>query len=115
MDIEKASGEMHDSEFTEEDFGYDHSTKTFYFKSHLHEDTRTEFFLELYNVEKYTPLNLDRIKEGKATGGVLNDIKVKNHGLNLILISQDLNIQLELSNLEGKFEKTLTKGKSKEK
>lgn len=103
-DVEVVAGEMHDSEFEEKDFGFDSEKKIFYLKSHSPEVSGKGFYLEFYNVEKYTPLNLNKIKEGKATGGVFNNIKIRNNGLGLTLISQDLKIILKLSKLEGKFE-----------
>lgn len=103
-DLERAVGEMHDSEFQERDFGVDVENKRFHIRSYSVEGQRREFLLELYNVEEYTPLNLERIRQGRAMGGVLDDIRVKEQGLDLTLVSQDLRIRLKLSKLEGKFE-----------
>jgi len=103
-DIQVAAREMHDSEFEEKDFGFDSEKKLFYLNSHSPEVSRKKFYLEFYNVEKYIPLNLDKIKQGKAIGGVFNDIRIRNNGLHLTLISQDLRIILKLSKLEGRFE-----------
>jgi len=103
-DVKIAAGEMHDSEFEEKDFGFDSEKKIFYLRSHSPEVLGKEFYLEFYNVEKYVPLNLDKIKEGKAIGGVFNYIKIGNDGRDIMLISQDLKIKLKLNKLEGKFE-----------
>ena len=104
-DVEKVAGLMHDSEFTGEDFRYSSNDKIFCMQTHI-PNTNNGFVLTLYNVEKYTPLNLDKIEKGEAVGGVFDDIHVENQGLRLILISQDLRILLNLSKLDGKFEKT---------
>ena len=103
-DLKKAIDEMHDSEFAGNDFGFYSDKKIFYLNSHSREILGKEFYLEFYNVEEYIPLNLDKIKEGKAVGGVLNNIKIGNNGLDLTLISQDLKIILRLTKLEGKLE-----------
>ncbi len=104
-DLKKVVGEMHDSEFEGNDFFYDERKKTFYLKSHCPTDKNKLFSLEIYNVEKYNPINLDKIKQGKALGGVFNEIFIASHGLELTVLSQDLRIKLNLSKLEGKFEK----------
>jgi hypothetical protein len=103
-DIRVVIGKMHDSEFTEEDFGFDSKNETFFlrtYSSKILRKERKEFYLEIYNVKKYTPLNLDKIKKGIAIGGVFNTIDIGNNGLKLTIISQDLNIVLRLRKLEG--------------
>ncbi len=103
-DIKVIIGKMHDSEFTEEDFGFDSKNETFFLRSYSSKflsKERKEFYLEIYNVKKYTPLNSDKIKKGKATGGVFNTIDIGHNGLKISIISQDLNIVLRLSKLEG--------------
>lgn len=102
-DIKFAAGEMHDSEFKEKDFSFDSERKTFRLKSYSKELPGREFYLEFYNVEEYKPLNLDKVRENKATAGVFEDIKIGNNGLNLNIISQDLKIKLKLIKLEGEF------------
>jgi len=103
-DIRTVIGKMHDSEFTEEDFGFDAKNETFFLRSYsskiLREESK-EFYLEIYNVKKYTPLNLDKIRKGETTAGVLNTIDIGHNGLKLSIISQDLNIVLRLSKLKG--------------
>jgi hypothetical protein len=103
-DIGTIIGKLHDSEFTEEDFGFDSKNETFFLRSYspkiLSKESK-EFYLEIHNVKKYTPLNLDKIKKGKATGGVFNTIDIGHNGLKLSIISQDLNIVLRLSKLKG--------------
>jgi len=103
-DIKTVIGEMHNSEFTEEDFGFDAKNETFFLRSYsskISSNERKEFYLEIYNVKKYNLLNLDEIKKGKVTGGVLNTIDIGHNGLKLSIISQDLNIVLRLSKLKG--------------
>lgn len=105
-DIKVVIGKMHDSEFTDQDFGFDQKKEIFFLRSHSSEilfKEKKEFHLELYNVKEYNPLNLDKIRKGKALGGVFNYIKIKNNGLGLIIVSQDLKIVLRLSKLEGEF------------
>jgi len=95
---------MHDSEFTDEDFGFDSKNETFFLRSYssrTSDKERKEFYLEIYNVKKYTPLNLEKIRKGEAIGGVFNTIDVKSNGLKLTIISQDLKIVLRLRKLEG--------------
>ena len=103
-DIKKVVAEMHDSEFEEKDFSFDEKNKVFLLKSRCPSDNSKVFSLEIYNVEEYKPLNLDKVNEGKAFGGVFNNIIIKDNGLDLEIISQDLKISLSLSSLEGKFE-----------
>jgi hypothetical protein len=103
-DIRTAISEMHDSEFEEEDFGYDPKNGTFFLRSYSSKvlnKERKEFYLEFYNVKKYNLINVDKIKKGKATGGVFNTIDIGHTGLKLSVISQDLSIVLRLSKLEG--------------
>jgi len=103
-DLKRVVGEMHDSEFIGKDLNYDSQKKTFNLKSRS-SDRLHKFHLAIYNVEEYTSINLDKVNEGKATGGVFNDIGVKNQGLNLEIISQDLRIKLRLGKLAGSFNK----------
>jgi len=94
-DIRAVIGKMHDSEFTEEDFGFDSKNETFFLRSYSSKTLskeRKEFYLEFYNVKKYTPLNLDKTKKYKAIGGVFNTIDIGHNGLKLSIISQDSNI-----------------------
>ena len=103
-DIRTVIGKIHDSEFTEEDFGFDSKNKTFFLRSYSSKvlsKERKEFYLEIYNVKKYNLLNLDKTKKGKATGGVFNTIDIGHNGLKLSIISQDSNIVLRLSKLKG--------------
>lgn len=103
-DVQRVADEMHDSEFQEKDFSFDSEKKTFHLKSYSADIPGKEFYLELHNVEIYEPRNLERIKKGKATGGVFNKIKIGNNGLKLTLISQDLNVVLSLIKIADKFE-----------
>lgn len=105
-DIKNVVGEMHDSEFEGSDLSFDSDNNIFYLKSYCPKDRNKIFNLEIYNVEKYNPINLDKISEGKALGGVFNDILVGDNGLKLTLLSQDLKIVLNVNKLEGKFEVT---------
>ena len=103
-DIRTVIGKMRDSEFEEEDFGYDSKNKTFFLRSYSSKvlsKERKEFYLEIYNVKKYNLLNIDKIKKSKATGGVFNTIDIGHTGLKLSIIAQDLNIVLRVSKLEG--------------
>ncbi|MEJ2355873.1 MAG: hypothetical protein P8Y62_08255 [candidate division WOR-3 bacterium] len=103
-DIRTVIDEMHDSEFEEEDFGFDSKNETFFLRSYSSKGLnkkRKEFYLEIYNIKKYNILNLDKIKKGKATGGIFNTIDIGHTGLKLSIISQDLNIVLRLSKLKG--------------
>jgi hypothetical protein len=103
-DVRTVIGEMHDSEFNEEDFGFDSKNETFFLRSYssrISSKESKEFYLEIYNVKKYTPLNLEKNRKGKAIGGVFNTIDIGHNGLKLSIISQDLNIVLRLSKLEG--------------
>lgn len=103
-DIRTVIGKMHDSEFEEEDFGFDSKNETFFLRSYSSKNLSKgskEFYLEIYNVKKYTPLNLDKIRKSKAMGGVFNTIDIGHNGLKLSIISQDLNIVLRLSKLKG--------------
>jgi hypothetical protein len=103
-DIRTVIGEMHNSEFEEEGFGFDSKNETFFLRSYSSKNSSKEskeFYLEIYNVKKYNLLNIDKIKKGKATGGVFNTIDIGHTGLKLSIISQDLNIVLRLRKLEG--------------
>lgn len=103
-DLKIAAGEMHDSEFNEKDFEFNSERKVFFLNTFSPDPAGKKYLLELYNIDKYTPFNLDKIKKGKATGGVFNGIEIKNNGLDLIVVSQDLRIKLRLNKLAGKFE-----------
>ena len=103
-DVKVVADKMHDSEFCAEDFGFDSNKKIFYLRTHLSEDIVKKFILQICNVEEYDPINLDKIQERKATGGVFNTIKIKDQGHVLEILSQDLKILLKLSKLEGNFE-----------
>ena len=103
-DIKIVAGEMHDSEFEEKDFSFSPKEKTFILISYSPEIIGREFQLKFYNVEKYEAVNLDKIRIGKAMGGVFDNIKVEQGGLKLTLVSQDLSIILRLGKLEGEFE-----------
>jgi hypothetical protein len=103
-DIGVVADKMHDSEFCAEDFGFDSRKKFFYLKTHLPKNTVKKFILQICNVEKYDPINLDKIQARKATGGVFNTIKIKDQGRVLEILSQDLKILLKLSKLEGSLE-----------
>ena len=100
-DLKTAADLMHDSEFNGQDFGYDPREKVFYLKSR---STGKEFSLKVYNVEKYDPVNLEKINMKRATAGVFDDIRIEDKGLSVKILSQDLNIRLRLSKLEGKLE-----------
>lgn len=102
-DIKIVAGEMHDSEFAENDFSFNVLEKTFYLRSHSQNFSR-EFHLNFFNVEYYDPINLEKVKAGRAVAGILNDIKIRKNGLVLELLSQDLKILLKLNKLEGIFE-----------
>lgn len=103
-DIKIVDGEMHDSEFNAEDFGFNSGKQIFYLKSRSPDDPSKEFHLQFYNIEQYEPINLQKIKERKATAGVFDRIKIRDNGLTLELLSQDLKILLKSSKLEGRFE-----------
>lgn len=104
-DIKKIVDEMHDSEFDAEDFGFNADKKIFYLKSHSAQNDSEEFYVHFYNVQKYNAVNLDKVNIGKATAGVFGDIKIRDNGLTLEILSQDLRILLKLNKLEGTFEK----------
>jgi hypothetical protein len=118
-DLKGVSVLMHDSEFGIEDFGYDSKNKQFHISTNVPVFERRllflwkrvpntiseKLYLELHNVEKYNPKNLDRIKAGKGLTGVFNFIRIRNNGRKLTLVAQDLCIELELSKLEGRFER----------
>jgi len=107
---------MHDSEFAEGDFGYHPAEKKFFLQTRIVCKQETilqnsiavqhekRFRLEIFNVKKYNPVNLFRIQKGQATGGVFNYIKVRDHGKRVTIVSQDLQIMLELTSLAGNFE-----------
>lgn len=104
-DVRDVSDAMHDSEFGDSDFGFEPRENTFFLKSYS--PFLKEFFsIKLYNVERYQTINLEKIKEGKSVGGVFNYIKIKNNELELILFSQDLQIILKLSKIEGEFKRS---------
>ncbi len=107
-DLKNAACMMHDSEFTDESFGLDSSTRTFYMESVAIDPPGEVFRLELYNVIAWNPVNLDKVKAGKALGGVFNKVRIRHGGCEIAIVSQDLRIELELTSLEGRF--TITKG-----
>lgn len=103
-DIKLVRGEMHDSEFGEEDFGFDPESKVFHLKSHSPDVLGRVLYLELPRVKKIDS-NLGKIKTRyRPVFGVFNTIKIKKKGLELVLLSQDLRIVLYLEALAGKFE-----------
>ena len=97
--LETAAGEMHDSEFGHKDFRFDVGRKVFLLETHSTEIPGKKFRLEIHNVEKYNPLNLGKVMEGEATAGVFNDIAMKDKGRKLVILSQDLQIELIITNL----------------
>jgi hypothetical protein len=116
QDIKIVSNQMHDSEFSDKDFVFDSAENKFILntryvtmqggrffetRSSIQKDIR--FHLEFWNVIKYNPINLDRILESRAIGGVFNYIKIRGGGKKLTLVSQDLRIVLELSEIGGTF------------
>lgn len=105
-DIKKIIGEMHDSEFDGSDLSFNPNKNIFYLKSYCPTDRNKVFNLEIHNVEKYDPINLDKINKGKAMSGVFNNILIGDDGLKLTLVSQDLKIVLKINKLGGKFEVT---------
>ena len=104
-DIILIEGYLHDSEFGGEDFGFDAESKIFHLKSYSKEFGK-EYYFEFHNVEMYDSRNLDKIRKGKATGGVFNMFKIRSKGRKLTILSQDLRIILRLSEIAGKFEMT---------
>ena len=113
-DLKKVADEMHDSEFQGKDFYFNAEKKSFGIKSHSPVVLGEDFTLELYNIEKYEPINLDRIESGKGVGGVFDTLKICNSGHKLVFLSQDLKIVLHVSKIEGSFEvarKKSSKGK----
>jgi len=104
-DVKTVVAMMHDSEFTEADFGFDAEKERFFLKSYSPFRQET-FNLQFHNVEKYKTVNLDKIPQRKATGGVFNYIKIRKRGLKLTLVSQDLRIVIEMSKLEGELNVT---------
>ncbi len=101
-DLKKVIEVIHDSEFNDKDLKYDPQKRVFSLTTWT-SDRLNEFVLDIYNVEEYKPINLDKVNKGQATGGVFNDIAIKDEGLNLEIISQDLRIKLRLSKLGGSF------------
>ena len=101
-DLKKVIEVIHDSEFNDKDLKYDPQKRVFSLTTWT-SDRLKEFVLDIYNVEEYKPINLDKANKGQATGGVFNDIAIKDEGLNLEIISQDLRIKLRLSKLGGSF------------
>ena len=114
-DLKEINAKMHDSEFSEADFIFNSAEKKFVLRTHpvaMHGkffQTRAAiqpdicFNLELLNVVK-CKTNLDKLKSGKSIAGVFNFIKMRNNGKNLTIVSQDLRIELELSEFAGRFE-----------
>ncbi len=99
-DLKYSFSLMHDSEFTENDFNYDKEKHLFRINT---VSSKMKYSVELYNVVGCEFFNLDNITKGKATGGVFNYVKIENKGQNLIIISQDLRIGLNLASIEGEF------------
>lgn len=106
-DIKIVAGKMHDSEFTEENFNYDPQKKTFSLTTVYPELEGKKFSLKFFNVEFFKPINLEKVKINKAIGGVFNDIQIKNNGLDLTILSQDLKINLKLDKLTGELIETV--------
>ena len=109
-DINTVADVMHDTKFGLNDITYDSKKRIFLLTSQtadIDSPPKEEFRLELYNVDKYIPRNLDKIERGKATGGIFNDIRIKGgkDKLEIILISQDLRIELESAKIEGRLER----------
>lgn len=77
---------------------YTPDTKIFCLTTSLPEIEK-KLVLQFYNVEKYHATNLEMFKNG-----MLEDIKIKKHGSEVVLISKPLKIILSLTNLDGKFE-----------
>jgi hypothetical protein len=117
-DIKFVSDIMHDAEFGEGDFGFNSVDSKFFFNARAVTmqgcwffQTRSPiqsgkgFHLELPNVIKYKT-NLEQLKPGKSIAGVFNYIKIRKNGKKLTVISQDLHIELELSELAGSFQES---------
>jgi len=114
-DLKEVAAKMHDSEFSDADFNFNSDEKKFVLRTHAVTmqgrffQTRAPtqsgkcFRLELSNVAKYKT-NLEKLKFGKSIAGVFNYIKIRNKGKKLTLISQDLYIKLELTQLAGRFD-----------
>ena len=114
-DIKSASNLMHDSEFTDADFSFDSIRKKFVLRTHpvfmqgkivqkrapMQPDKY--FRLELSNVAK-CKTNLKKLNFYKSIAGVFDYIKIQNNGNKLTIVSQDLRIELELTELSGRFE-----------
>jgi hypothetical protein len=115
-DIKAVSNMMHDAEFEDSDFGFNSVESKFFlnasavtmqgsfFQTRAPIQSGKHFSLELLNVKKYTPINLEKVRAGKAIGGVFNYIKVEKRGMKLTIISQDLHIELELGDIAGTLE-----------
>ena len=116
-DIKLVSAIMHDSEFCDKDFAFDSIENKFvlnaryvtmqggrFLKTRSPIQKDICFHLEFWNVTKYDAINLDRILEGRGMGGVFNYIKIRDRGRKLTLVSQDLRIVLELSEIRGTFD-----------
>ena len=103
-DLRQVEGMLHDSEFREEDFGFNSDNKKFQLKSQSSDSPSKKFCLEIFNVVEYSSLNLEKVRQGKAVGGVFDYIKIADQGLALEIVSQDLKIRLRLSKLEGRLE-----------
>ncbi len=116
QDIKIVSNRMHDSEFRGEDFVFDPIESKFtlntryvtmqggrFFKTRSPIQKDIRFHLEFWNVIKCDPINLNKIPEGRIVGGVFNYIKIRGSGKKLTLVSQDLPIVLELSEIGGTF------------
>ncbi|KPK34132.1 MAG: hypothetical protein AMJ65_18830 [Phycisphaerae bacterium SG8_4] len=116
QDIKIVSDRMHDSEFRDEDFIFDPIERKFTLntryvtmeggrflktRSPIQKDIR--FHLEFWNVIKCDPIDSNKIPEGRILGGAFNYIKIRGGGKKLTLVSQDLPVVLELSQIGGKF------------
>ncbi len=111
-DLKNAAPTMHDSEFTDQDFGLDEETRVFHLESVGIDTPREVYRLELHNVVAWNPVHLDKVRQGKAVGGVFNYIHIKRGGRRIAIISQDLRIELELTSLEGCLSTRMLRGES---
>lgn len=117
QDVKIVSDTMHDSEFEGGDFDFNSAERKFFLNTHYVnmqggfffqrrspvQERRKHFHLEFWNVVSCDD-NLDKVCDRKGLCGVFNYIKIRKNGQKLTIISQDLHINLELSELEGRFE-----------
>ncbi len=117
-DLKAVSNIMHDSEFGETDFGYDPKMKLFHItttppvftRKSVLVSTRSQnvsgmkYYLELHNVHRCTPKGLNKVRTYEGIGGVFNNIRVRKKGRELTILSQDITIELEVTELGGRFE-----------